>query len=176
MKPTLWKWQLVGFFFASLGGVLLHYLYDLTKGSYIAAIFSGVNESTWEHMKLLFFPLFIFAIIQSRYFQGYGNFWCIKIVGILTGILLIPVLFCTINGVFGKTPDWVNIGLFFVCAAAAFITEVVLLKRNAFSCNNPRLAFAVLLIIGVLFSLFTFLPPRLPLFKDPLTGEYGIIE
>ncbi len=176
MKPIPWKWSVLGFFFVGAAGVLLHYLYDITNGNYIAAIFSGVNESTWEHMKLMFFPLFVFALIQSRYFKGYGNFWCVKLLGIITGVFLIPVLFYTINGVFGKTPDWVNINIFFVCTAAAFVLEAIMFKRNAFSCASPRVSVAVLAVFAVLFAVFTFSPPRIPLFKDPVTDEYGIIK
>ena len=54
MKRTVWLWELFGFATASLGGTLLHFLYDLTGGSVLVAPFSGVNESTFEHVKLLF--------------------------------------------------------------------------------------------------------------------------
>lgn len=68
MKRNLSLWQLAGFAFTSIGGTLLHFLYDLTGQSVVAAPFSAVNESTWEHMKLLFFPMFVFALVQSRFF------------------------------------------------------------------------------------------------------------
>ena len=50
-----------------LGGTILHFLYGLTKESVLVAPFSAVNESIWEHMKLMYFPLFVFALIQSRF-------------------------------------------------------------------------------------------------------------
>ena len=78
MKPNISLWQFAGFSLSSLFGTILHFLYDWTDKSLLIAPFSGVNESTWEHMKLLFFPLFIFALIQSRFFKDYKNFWCIK--------------------------------------------------------------------------------------------------
>ena len=74
MKKTVWLWQLFGFAFTALGGTLLHFLYDFT-GALWAAPFSGVNESTWEHMKLLYWPMFIYAIVQSFFFKDYENFW-----------------------------------------------------------------------------------------------------
>ena len=60
-------WQAAGFAFATLGGTILHFLYDWTGGSILVAPFSGVNESTWEHMKLLFFPMLLFSLVQSRF-------------------------------------------------------------------------------------------------------------
>ena len=173
MKRSFSLWQLAGFAATSLLGTLLHFLYEWTGESTLAAPFSGVNESTWEHMKLLYFPLLIFALIQSRFFREYENFRCVKSVGILTGLVLIPVLFYTYNGVFGRSPDFVNIGIFFVSAAVVFILETKLIK-NGFRCHFPKAAFILIILIGVLFVLYTFMPPHLPVFRDPVTGEYGI--
>lgn len=174
MKTKLLRWQFAGFIVTALGGTLLHFLYNLTKQSVLIATFSSVNESTWEHMKLLFFPMFIFALIQSRFFKEYKNFWCVKLVGILTGLVLIPILFYTYNGVIGKSPDWFNITIFFISAAATFILEIWLFKRDTLHCKLPWLAFALICLIGVMFVVFTFVTPQIPLFQDPLTGTYGI--
>lgn len=69
MKRDVTLWQFAGFTVTSLGGTLLHFLYDWSNQSIFAAPFSAVNESAWEHMKLLFFPMFIFALIQSCFFN-----------------------------------------------------------------------------------------------------------
>lgn len=153
---------------------MLHFLYELTNESAAAAPFSAVNESTWEHMKLMYFPLFVFALIQSRYFKEYKSFWCIKLIGIITGLVLIPVLFYTYNGAFGKSPDWLNMTIFFLSAAIVFILETLLFKKDGLSCRRPWLPFAVICIIGALFVLFTFVTPKIPLFQNPLTGLYGL--
>ena len=171
MKKDLFLWNFGGFVFTSVAGTLLHFLYDWTK-SILAAPFSAVNESTWEHMKLLFFPMFIFALIQSYFFREFGNFWCIKLIGILTGLILIPVLFYTINGIFGKTPDFINIGIFFIAAATVFIIEACLLK-SYHCCNSPHIPFLIICFIGLLFIIFTFMTPHIPLFQDPVTNTYG---
>jgi len=174
MKRTVSFWQTVGFIFTGIGGVLLHFLYDWTNKSIFAAPISGVNESTWEHMKLLFFPMFIFSIFQRRYFKEQQNYWCIKFLGIITGIATIPILFYTYNGVIGKSPDWINIIIFFIAAAVAFILEAHLFKQESYRCKWSRLSFLSLCFISLLFVIFTFFTPEIPLFKDPLTGTFGI--
>ncbi len=174
MKKDISIWQFWGFAFTALGGTLLHFLYDWANESIFIAPFSGINESTWEHMKLLYFPLLIFALIQSKYFKDYKNFWCIKLAGIVTGLLLIPVLFYTYNGAFGKSPDWFNIAIFFISAAATFILETRLLKKNSIQCNHPWIAFILICLIGVLFVVFTFITPNIPLYQDPLTKNFGL--
>ena len=170
MKRSIGLWQLMGFAVTSLGGTLLHFLYDWTGGSILVAPFSGINESTWEHMKLLFWPTFIFAVIQSFFFRDRKDFWCVKLHGSVRGLVLIPVIFYTYNGVIGKSPDWLNISIFFICAAIAYICETSLFNNGNISCNNPRLAFLALCFIGVLFIIFTFKTPSIGIFKDPLSG------
>lgn len=169
-------WQAAGFAFATLAGTILHFLYDWTGGSILAAPFSGVNESTWEHMKLLYFPLLLFALVQRRFFRDRKNFWCVKLLGTVLGLVLIPVLFYTLSGVFGKTPDWANITIFYVTAAAVYFAEYRLFAAGRPMVCRPKLAFAALCLIGVLFVIFTFATPHIPLFQDPITGGYGYFE
>lgn len=174
MKRSIGLWQLLGFGVTSLGGTLLHFLYDwLGKAAWIAP-FSGVNESTWEHMKLLFWPMFVFAIVQSFFFKDRGDFWCVKLKGTLTGLILIPVLFYTYNGVIGKSPDWLNITIFFVAAAIAYITETRLFNNENTVCRRRRLAFALLCLIAIMFVVFTFITPEIGIFRDPVDGTFGI--
>jgi len=174
MKKSTGLWQLMGFAVTSLGGTLLHFLYDWLGEARWIAPFSGVNESTWEHMKLLFWPMLIYAVIQSFFFRDRHDFWCIKLRGILMGLFLIPIMFYTYNGVFGKSPDWLNIAIFFIAAAIVYIYEARLFNKESSLCPNPRLAFAILFLIAVLFILYTFNAPKIEIFKDPLTGSYGI--
>ena len=176
MIEAISLWQLAGFALTTLVGTLLHFLYDWTGGSILVSPFSGVNESTWEHMKLLFWPLFLFALVQRLFFKGQKNYWCIKLAEILLGIALIPVLFYTYNGVFGKSPDWINIAIFYICAALVFLFEWRVFKGDRLPCNHPLFAFAAICLIGMLFAVFTFAPPQIPLFRDPNAGTYGIVS
>ena len=174
MKRSIGLWQLSGFAVTALGGTLLHFLYDWLGGAAWIAPFSGVNESTWEHMKLLFWPTFIFAILQSFLFKNRRDFWCIKLRGILMGLILIPVIFYTYNGVIGKSPDWINIAIFFISAAVTYVYETRRFKGGTTVCKRPRTAFAILCLLGALFALFTFKTPEIGIFQDPITGAYGI--
>jgi cell division protein FtsW (lipid II flippase) len=174
MKRSIGLWQLMGFAITSLGGTLLHFLYEwLGKAAWIAP-FSGVNESTWEHMKLLFWPMLIFAVVESFFFRDREDFWCVKLHGILIGLVLIPVIFYTYNGVIGKSPDWINIAIFFVSAAASYIYEAKAFRKDSKGCKNPKLAIAILAAVALMFVIFTFKTPEIGIFKDPLTGTYGI--
>lgn len=174
MKPSVGLWQFFGFAVTSLGGTLLHFLYDWLGEALWVAPFSGVNESTWEHMKLLFWPMLLFAVVQGFFFKDRGDFWCVKLRGILLGLLLIPVIFYTYNGVIGKSPDWLNIAIFFVAAAAVYLYETRLYQKETVRCSSPKRAVAALGGLAVLFVVFTFITPEIGIFRDPLTGTYGI--
>lgn len=174
MKRQIGLWQLIGFGVTSLGGTLLHFLYEWLGEAKWIAPFSGINESTWEHMKLLFWPMFIYAMVESFFFREREDFWCVKVRGILIGITLIPIIFYTYNGVIGKSPDWINIAIFFICAATAYIYETRMFKSGDALCRSQKAAFLTLCTLGVLFILFTFKTPALGIFRDPLTGGYGM--
>ena len=174
MKRTAWIWQLMGFAVTALGGTLLHFLYDWTDEAIWIAPFSGVNESTWEHMKLLFWPMLIYALIQYVFFREYESFWCIKAKGISLGLVMIPILFYTYNGAVGKSPDWLNITIFFICAAVAYLYELRLFNLERVRCRSQRLSIALICIIAILFIIFTYRTPEIGIFKDPIDGTYGI--
>ena len=174
MKKSNTLFSLWGFAITSLLGTILHFLYDWTNNSPLIAPFSAINESTWEHMKLLFFPMFLFAIVQSFFFRERADFWSIKLKGILLGLILIPIIFYTYNGVIGKSPDWINISIFFISAAISYIYELKHFGSEAKPCKRPKFALIILCIIALLFVLFTFRTPMLNIFKDPTTNTYGI--
>lgn len=174
MKKSIPYWQAAGFMFTGILGTFLHFLFDLTGGSILAAFFSVVNESIWEHMKLLYYPMLLFALIEY-YFWGKNDkrFWCIKLMGILFGLMLIPVLYYTYTGILGVSADWFNITIFFLAAGAAFCLETKLFQSE-FSCPFPSgLAFVLICLVAVIFTVLTFAPPQIPFFQDPITGTYG---
>ena len=92
----------------------------------------------------------------------------------MLGHVLIPILFYTYNGVIGKSPDWINIVIFFVSAAIAYLSETRQFNNEATACKSQKIAIAVLCIIALLFVIFTFATPEIGIFKDPLTGNLGI--
>lgn len=168
MRNKLLYWQIAGFIFTAIAGTLLHFLYEWSKQSTFVAPFSAVNESIWEHMKLLFVPMFIFALIE-RQFVGteYHNFWCVKLIGILFGIIMIPVLYYSYTGISGVSKDWINIIIFFVVAAATYLLELWLFKNANALCIAPLLALFILCLLALIFVIFTFVPPEIPLFQAP---------
>jgi uncharacterized membrane protein HdeD (DUF308 family) len=145
----------------------------LGEAAWIAPL-SGVNESTWEHMKLLFWSMFLFSIVQSFFFKDRKDFWYVKLKGILLGLALIPIIFYTYNGAIGKSPSWFNIAIFFITTAIVYIYETKEFNKNKMKFISPKLAISLLSAIALLFVAFTFKTPELEIFRDPVSGGYGI--
>ena len=96
------KYTLTGIVFVIITGTLSHFVYEWTGNSPIAAPFFPVNESTWEHMKLVFFPTLIYGIFMISALKEEAP--CITAAvpsGILAGTAAIPVLFYTYTGILG---------------------------------------------------------------------------
>ena len=174
MKKAVPYWQMVGFIFTGVMGTLLHFLFDWTGGNAVVALFSAVNESIWEHIKLLYYPMLAFAFVEyACWGSEVPQFWCVKLLGVLTGIVLIPVIYYAYTGILGVSADWFNIAIFYLVAAAVFYLETKLFAKNT-ACPIPwDRAFVILCLMGVLFTVLTFAPPKIPIFQDPITGTYG---
>ena len=176
MQKRLLRWELIGFAFTGAVGTLLHFVYEWTGGDPLIAAYCAVNESTWEHMKLLFVPFFLFTMVEFIVFaEPLRSFFAAKAASILLGLLAIPVLFYSLGGMFGKTPDWVNIAIFFLADALLYFMSFRLLTRGALRGGARQLAgFLLLWALAFAFVFFTYRPIRLPLWQDPTNGLYGL--
>ena len=176
MRRRVNYWELAGFGFVCLLGSAGHFLYDLTGGNRFIAAFFAVNESTWEHMKLLYTAYFLYILVECfSLAREMDNFLSAKAAGALAGLLTIPVLFYTLSGSFGKLPSAVDIAIFFVAAAVAFLVSAVIMTHGClWGGLKQGLGFLLLWALLFLFVRWTFQPPLLPIFQDPLTLTYGI--
>lgn len=174
MKKQVAFWQMGGFICTAVVGTLLHFLFDWSGGSAFVALFSAVNESIWEHLKLLFYPMMAVAVVEYFFWgKDIATFWCVKLTGVLLGLILIPVIYYTYTGILGMNADWFNIAIFFLAAGAVYWAESRLFQqdRSCFLCS--KMAVSLLALIALVFTVLTFSPPHIPLFQDPVTGTYG---
>lgn len=174
-KNKIKNYQIFSVIFTFILGTLLHFTYELSGENNIVALFSAINESVWEHLKLLYFPMLLTLIIGYLYIRkNVPNFLCSKVIGIITAILFTVIFFYTYSGILGKNIAFLDISSFFV---ATILGEYVAyrLMTNAVKCNK-KIAIFVLIVIGICFIAFTYCTPQLGIFKDPITWQYGIIR
>ena len=80
------------FLYVSILSTFLHFSYDMTNHMFIFSVIGAVNESTWEHLKIGFFPWFTWFAIRSYYFS-YINSYFGNFVALLTFMLTIMAIF-----------------------------------------------------------------------------------
>lgn len=182
MKARIVRFEVIGAILAIVAGTLLHFTFQWLGGWRPAALMSAVNESTWEHLKLAFWPMFILALIQYYAYKRNGVFsrtdkgaFCVgKAVGMYLAPLLIIAAFYGYKALLGKDVLILDILIFIIAVVIGQYTAY----RIFMHADPGRLAviIATLAIIVELaaFSLFTFYPPHAFLFRDPITGGYGI--
>ncbi len=164
--------HIMGVVFTLIVGTLLHFTWEWSKRSNLVAVFSAVNESVWEHLKLLFVPFIVFSVIE--YFL-YGKhmecFFTAKARAVLLGMFTIIIVFYTYTGILGKNYFLLDIGIFILGVVVAYLYSYHYLYDAANTCSAYAETFALFTIIALAlaFVVFTFTPPSLGLFIPPVS-------
>ena len=160
------KFCVIGFLVTTVLGIISHFVYDWTGGGFLIGLFFPVNESTWEHMKLLFFPMFLFVLIAGKRIERqYPCIYNAMFTGILVGLALIPTLFYTYSGILGYNVAWANIAVYIISVLVAYYV----VYRVAMSCKNKDSKVLRIVMYGlvVAFMIFTVYSPEIGLFQVP---------
>lgn len=164
------NWQIVAILFTLALGTLLHFTYQWSENNQIVGAFSAINESTWEHLKLLFFPMLIFAIFEGIcIYKETNNYIEAKTIGIIFGMLFITVFFFTYTGIIGTNFAVLDIGSFFVGVILSEIIAYKIMQMKNFSTNKTKtISIILIFILTLCFIFFTFNPPNINYFRDPV--------
>ena len=169
----VFKFHIFSIIFTIISGILLHFAFKWSDNNLFIATFSAVNESTWEHLKLVFFPMLI-TIILSYFYLGndFRKYLCSKTLGIIAAMTFITISFYTYTGILGTNYSSINIILFIL--SVIFAEYITYLKMKSNSTCNPKNSTIILLILLISFISFTFITPKINYFRDPVTNSYGI--
>lgn len=159
-------------------GTMLHFLFNISGNIKIIGLIAPVNESVWEHLKLAFFPILVWWIIkisQEGLNNKYKKLIALAVSSILS-ICTITSFFYTYTGAFGIKSLVLDIFSLFlgilIGQIIAYYTFIYLDVKKSYVC----ISVIAIMTILILFFIFTFYPPNIPLFKDPRTGFYGIFS
>lgn len=167
MQKKLYHYTLSGILFTSILGMLSHFLYEWSENNLLVGLFMPVNESVWEHIKLLFFPMLLYFLFEKMMLEKYpDSLICANTAALLIGTALIPTIFYTYSGILGKNYAPLDIATFYVSVILAFLIRYKLSKKRI-SKTHCRWLTALVLLILVCFFIFTFQPPDLGIFRIP---------
>lgn len=167
MMNKLKSLTLIGIIFVIATGTIWHFVYEWSGSSRIAGLFFPINESTWEHMKMCFFPMLLYSFYMNRKLKKTCP--CITsalLTGILSGTFSIPIIFYTYTGILGHHCLILDISVFIESILIAFYS----VYRLTLSCRLKSWQNILILltaILGVCFLLFTYFPPNIGIFANP---------
>lgn len=174
-KPVF-LYELVGMIFIIILGSLLHFTFEWSGYQPLVGVFSAVNESVWEHLKLGFWPTLLYAIIEYRFLRKYArNFFLGKAVGIYIIPIVIMFTFYSYT-VFLEENLFVDILTFIMAVVIGQLASYKVLTYRKLPEKLDRISLVALVVLGLAFIIFTFYPPSLTIFQDPVSGEYGIVN
>lgn len=169
-QKRLLYYTIAGILFTSILGTLAHFTYEWSNENFLVGLFTPVSESVWEHMKLLFFPMFLYGIfVCARLSQEYPCISYAYPLGILAGTFAIPVLFYTYSGTLGRTYTAIDILIFYISVILAFVIVYLVTLRyqekNSYYKRNILLPWFLVFLLAICFMVFTVYPPSLEIFK-----------
>ena len=166
---------MMGIPFLIIVGSILHFVFDWTNRLPIVGIFSPVNESVWEHMKLGFWSLILFSLIEyGAIGKGSNNFMFAKALSILCLQACILITFYTYTQYTGKPILWIDISSYVVGSVICQIVSYNVLTKTVNHSFLAKVGLALILLQALVLIIFTFIPPKFPIFQDSHTLTYGI--
>lgn len=167
---------IIGFFIIAIFGTLLHFTYNLSNKNIVVGVFSAINESVFEHIKIIIVPIYIYGIIE--YFllkKNKLNFSLAVLIKIIFISFFVPTIYYTYSYFTKKSILLIDILTFyFSILISQIISYYILIKTKYSKLNSISLLVLIILLIAIV--IFTFNPPKLEIFKDIITNTYGIFE
>ena len=176
LPKKVFRFELIGFILATTLGSLLHFVYEWSGNLKPVGLIAAVNESTWEHLKLGFWPLLLWGIYEYvAYGKRVKNFFLAKTVALYSFCILVPAIFYSYSSILGRNYLILDISTFVVSVALGqFISYKV--QKTEKDLKMEVIGKVLLIILFAMFISFTFFPPKIFLFKDPVSGGYGFVR
>ncbi len=173
-KKTLIIWHFFGALVIISLAALWHFVYAWTPNVVAAAIFP-VNESVWEHMKLFLVPSILFYIIEylaiGYRFRNYIFAGGISLVAMPVATLAMFYFYRNIAGIKESLIIDIIITFISICIGLYIGFKLTVHKRKI---GSSVIAIFIASILAVVYGVFTFIPPKVPMFQDSNTRGYGI--
>lgn len=184
-RRKVFLWEVGAFVFIMLASSALHFAYELSNFSTVAAVFGSVNESTFEHLKLFFWPALAFALVQHAYMRReVNNFWLGKGLAMAVTPLAVIVSFYFYLGILlpitgrGFLAADIGTGVFGVLMGN--IVSYKLLTSPERGRTARLIGLATIGVLGLAMATSAWVTPRFFLYENfygyEYRGEYGILD
>ena len=152
----------------------IHFIYDLFP-NFISSIFAPVNESIWEHMKILFTSIVITGVIQKIIVKKKNlNFNNVCISNVTSGILSIPIYLIMFIPIYNLMGENLFISLFIMLITIIISEWISYSIMNMKDLGLEDASIILVIAMYVIFIMLTYNPPSSSLFEDPIDHYHGI--
>lgn len=160
--------------FSIILGTVLHFTYNFLHKPFVLGFFLPINESVFEHLKLLLVPLALVGIAYTILFKKQKNLWYYISISTIISMIFIPIAHYLYTNLFNKSSAIFDIVIYII--AMIFANSYTYLKLTKETKQNDKNSIGILLLITIYFicMVFTIYPPQIELFKDPINNTYGI--
>ena len=159
--------------FISCFGTLAHFFYDWTRHNRIVGLFSAVNESTWEHIKIALTGAFFWSLIDGFLYGSDPNYFPAKLISLLVITITIPTIFYSYRHFTKKSILSIDITLFYIAILLGQLSFYgILFIPDAPHVLQYLSCIGLFIFFGCYMTL-TLEPLKTSLFKDPINGKYG---
>ena len=156
--------------------ILYHFLYNWLPNP-VFSVFFPVNESIWEHMKLLYSGIFTWGVIEYFILRkkgiSYRNFFSTLFLEMVTSIMIYLIMYLPLYNVFGESMA-ISISLLIVVIILEEIFSYYLFSYSKENRILDRISILFIVLGFVVFLCFTYDPPRNYIFYDIVSNKYGI--
>ncbi len=171
---TLKKWKAISVVIIFLLSALFHFIYDWFP-SFFTSLFFPVNESIWEHNKIIVASFLVLAIVEKLYYKKRKKVIFAEAISSLICMILVMIIFTPIYLYILKTNDnmVVTLAIFIFAITVSQIVSYYLLKKdyNSKSEELGVILFAIFFLINII---FTYYPPNVAIFYDYTNNIYGL--
>ena len=171
------KIKIIGVFISFILAVILHFIYGWIPNSLISVI-APVNESIWEHMKLIVTPSLIFSIFEYFIYKkkniAFNNFILSYAISSILGILVYLLIYIPLNDIFGHKA-YIAISLLFLILIFVQVVSYYIMNKEIIK-HSSDIGILLIVIIYFVFGYLTYHPPKINLFYDYMNKGYGIIK
>ena len=171
MDQTLFLW--ISVIAIVLFGTLSHFLYDLSHENKILGLFTAVNESTWEHIKIAITPTLLWGLVDGYFYGENPNYFPAKLASLVTLTFFIPFVFYSYTRLSKKPLLPVDILTFVAAIILAQFTFFAIINLEPLSHLAVYLSSIGVFVFFGAYMTLTLMPLKETIFKDPITGKYG---
>ena len=184
-KRGILLWEIATFFVVMIGASALHFAFELSNFYEPLAVVASVNESTFEHLKLFFWPMLIMAFVEHAFIKGrVNNYWWGKAMALIATPIAIIISFYFYLGIAlpltgsGYLALDIGTGAFGVLVGNIVAYRILTAPEKGVAYRTAGLI--IIPILALIMALVAFYPPEFFLFENfwgyEFTGAYGILE